>query len=311
MKVIFWGTPEFSLPSLDALAAGPHPVAAVVTRPDRPRGRGGRVLPPPVKLRARQLGLPVFQPEKLTSPEFREKLAAAGGELMAVAAYGKYIPGGVVAQFPAAAINLHPSLLPRWRGAAPIQWALIEGDRETGVSVIRLTPELDAGEIFARERTPIGEREDYPSLCARLAEMGAAVLVKVVGEIERGGARAVPQAESEVTWAPAFTKSDALIDWKLSAARIDRLVRALNPWPGTHTFFPRASGRERVRILAVRPMPAEKGSPGTVLRAAGDLLEIAAGEGTVRVERLQPAGGGAMTAGEYLRGRRLRPGDRL
>jgi len=311
MKIVFWGTPDFALPALEVLSAGPHRVAAAVTRPDRFGGRGERLLLPPVKTLAQKMGLPVLQPEKLTLPEWREKLEKLGAELMVVVAYGRFIPAAVADIFPSGAINLHPSLLPRWRGAAPIQWALIEGDRETGATVIRLSPRLDAGDILGRVTAPIRERDDHLALSSRLARLGADLLLRVVGEIEKGTVTAVPQDENLVAWAPAFEKSSGLIDWSLPADRIDRLIRGLNPWPGTYTYYPAPSGPARLKILAGRPRLEGEGGIGEILLAQDDRLVIKAGAGALEIDRLQPSGGRVLTAGEFLRGHGLRAGDIL
>lgn len=311
MKIVFLGTADFALPSLEGLVAAGHRVAAAVTQPDRPAGRGRRLGEPPVKRRAGELGIPVRQPESLSSAPEIAHIAALAPDLVVSAAYGRLIPASYLASAVRGGINLHPSLLPRWRGAAPIAWALIAGDRETGVTVHRLVERLDAGEIFAQERFPIEEGDDGLSLAHRLARAGARILCSAVSGIEALRAAPYPQDDSRATLAPKLAKEDGRIDWRKRAEEIHNRVRGLIPWPGAFTHLERAGERRLLKVHATRVVPAGSGAPGTVLAASGEDLVVAAGEGALRILRLQAEGGKALAAGEFLRGFRLEPGERL
>lgn len=311
MKIVFLGTAEFAVPSLDGLVSSGHRVAEAITQPDRPAGRGRRLGESPVKVRARELGISVRQPESLSAPEELAHVKEIAPGLIVSAAYGRMIPSAFLSAAPEGGINLHPSLLPRWRGAAPIAWALIAGDRETGLTVHRLIDRLDAGEIFARETFPIAPDDDGQTLAARLAPAGARLLRSVVDEIENGRAAPVPQDDSRATPAPKLAKEDGLIDWREPAEAIHHRVRGLVPWPGSFTHIDRAGKRRLIKIHATRVVSDGSGEPGTILEASGESLVIAAGVGALRILRLQAEGGKALAAGEFLRGFRLAAGERL
>jgi methionyl-tRNA formyltransferase len=255
------GTPHFAVPSLHALAQEPYAIT-VVTQPDRAAGRGGRLTPPPVKVAAEQYGMPVMQPESLRDPDFRARLAALHPEVTVLVAYGEYVAPALLDLPPKGSINLHPSLLPRWRGSTPIQAAILAGDDVTGVSIIRMDRGLDTGPILAQRATPVGAEESYPELAARLAQLGADLLVEILPLWLRGEIEPVPQSDEGATLTHTLKKEDGLIDWSLPAEEIARKVRAFQPWPGAHTT---SQGR-LLKIVRARTteanQPPEK--PGTV-----------------------------------------------
>jgi len=316
MTVVFLGTPEFAVPSLEALL-GASEIVAVVTRPDRPRGRGLRVAPPPVAEIATRYALEVLQPASLRDPAFLRRLRDLAPDLLVAVAYGRLIPPAVLEIPPLGGINLHPSLLPQYRGAAPIPRAIAAGETETGITVLYITEELDAGDILLQRRVPIDPADTSRTLEAHLAEEGAALLREAVGLLASGRAQRAPQDPARVTWAPKLSRAEALIRWSDPAGRIANLVRALDPWPVAYTL----RDGEPLRIWRAtfllddadlrRHMPR---APGTVLRAGGgehaDLV-VAAGQGSVVIHEVQPASGRRMSAAAYLRGHPLAPGMRL
>lgn len=310
MVVVFAGTAEFAAPSLQALAAGPHRVAAVYTRPDRPAGRGRRVTISPVKAAAADLGLPLEQPESLRGEAARERLASYRPDLVVVAAFGLILPPEVLAAPPAGCINVHASLLPRWRGAAPVQHALLAGDAETGVSIMRMDAGVDTGDVLLTRACAIRPDDTGGTLTPRLARLGAAALGEAVARLEQGRLDAHPQDDSAATHAPRIRKSDALVDWSRDAGHLERMVRAFDPRPVAFT----SAGGEPLRLLRAEaaadgspPLPA----PGTVTAAGPGGIEVQTGAGRLRVLRLQPAGRRPMSAADFLNGRSLPPGSRL
>ena len=312
MVIVFAGTPEFAVPSLEMLAGGPHRIAAVYTRSDRPAGRGRRTAPSPVKSAAVDLGLPVEQPESLRDRAARERLAAYRPDLVVTAAYGLILPPDVLGVPPAGCINVHASLLPRWRGAAPVQHALLAGDAETGVTIMQMDTGVDTGGILLARACPVRPDDTAGSLTERLARLGAEALAEAMTGLAAG--RIAPRAQdaSAATHAPRIRKADALLDWSCDARDLERRVRAFDPWPTAFTL----AGEEPLRILRAealvdapphRPAPA----PGTVLRAGAPGIEVQAGSGRLRILRLQRPGRQPMNAREFLNGRRLEPGQRL
>ncbi len=266
-NVVFMGTPQFAVPALRALASGPYKVT-VVTQPDRPAGRGGRLTPPPVKVVAEGLGLPVLQPETLKDPDFRARLASLRPDVTVLVAYGEYVPPALLDLPRRGSINLHPSLLPRWRGSTPIQSAILAGDRVTGVTIILMDEGLDTGPIIARRSVPIGPEDTTPELSEKLAQVGAELLVEVLPAWLSGEIQPVPQPEEGATLTRMLRKEDGLVDWNLPAEEIARRVRAFQPWPGTYTTW---QGR-RLNIVRARPLPSPQAQaplpPGTVSRLA-------------------------------------------
>ncbi|MCX6349751.1 MAG: methionyl-tRNA formyltransferase [Candidatus Aureabacteria bacterium] len=311
MKIVFLGTSEFAVPSLEELVSAGHRVAEAITQPDRPAGRGRRLSEPPVKIRANDLNIPVRQPDNLSHPEEISRLREIAPDLIVSVSFGRFIPDAFLGGAPRGGINLHPSLLPRWRGAAPIPWALIAGDRETGVTVHRLADRLDAGEVFAQERIAIAPEDDALTLAERLAAEGAKLLGRVVAESAAGRSTPVPQDETKATLAPKLSKEDGLIDWRLPAESLHNRVRGFVPWPGSHTFVVRGPDRRLLKIHETRVIPDAAGEPGRVLEAAGERLVVGAGEGGLLIVSLQAEGGKILAAGDFLRGFKLSTGDRL
>ena len=304
MRVVFCGNPEFALPSLEALLAGPHEVAAAVTSPDKPQGRGRRLQAMPVKMRAQAAGVSVLQPESLSDADFLARLRHLAPDALVVVAF-RILPRELLALPRRGCFNVHPSLLPRGRGPAPMRWTLIRGETETGVTIIHLNEVIDGGAILAQERTTVGDDEDFGSLHDRLAQMGAHLLMNVLKRIESGASlEPIEQDESQVTRAPKLKAEDFRIDWTMSARDIRNRIRAFSPQPGTVT---RMNGRI-FKILAAAEV-AEKIALGRgELRKSGDdILLVGTGEGTLQFNVVQPEGKRAMTASEFLRGRPVLP----
>jgi methionyl-tRNA formyltransferase len=309
LRVVFFGTPEFAVPSLRALIDSPHPVAAVVSQPDRPRGRGHHLEPTPAKTVALAHGIPVLQPEKIRNVEFLDAIRALEPDLGVVAAYGKLLPESLLQIPRLGMVNVHASLLPRWRGAAPVHRAVIAGDTVTGITIMRVVKELDAGPTLAATSRPIGADETSVEVERALADLGAALLIDVVDRLAAGAAVDTPQDDSQATYAPKITKVEGALDWNQPATRIHNLVRGLQPWPlvsvrlaGTRLLLHRTSALdERADAL-----------PGTVVRVSAGGLDVAAGDGRlVRIVRLQPEGRRVMSAREFLAGRKVAAGLRF
>ena len=301
MRLIFMGTPDFAVPALDALVAAGHEIACVYTRPPRPGGRGQRPRPSPVQARAEALGIGVRTPVNFREPAERAAFAAAGAEVAVVVAYGLILRKAVLEGTARGSLNIHASLLPRWRGAAPVQRAIMAGDAETGVSIMAMEAGLDTGPVLLRAAVPIGPRDTAGSLQATLAALGARLIVEALGGLDRLAPR--PQPEAGATYAAKIDKAEARVDWARPAVEVDRLIRGLSPSPGAWCEL----GGERVKLLLSEPAAGE-GAPGVVL---DDRLAVACGAGAVRLLALQRAGGGVVDAAAFLRGRALPPGTRL
>lgn len=266
-RVVFMGTPEFAVASLSSISAH-HDVVAVYTQPDRPVGRGLKLAPPPVKVRALELGLPVFQPERLSPLEEVERLRAFNADFFVVVAYGQILRQEVLDLPKLAPVNIHASLLPRWRGAAPIQWSILAGDAETGITTMRMVRALDAGEMYLRAAVPIGPEDTAQTLHDRLSKLGSEIILPTLVGIADGSLQGTPQDEKSVTLAPKLTREMEALDWKEDATTLDRRVRALNPWPGTSVFL--MSG-ERLKIRRARPSKLRFGQPGALVESEGAL----------------------------------------
>ncbi len=303
LRLVFMGTAGFALPSLRALAAGRHRLVAVYTQPPRPAGRGLRARPSPVEIAAEGLGLPVRRPASLRIPEIQAELRALEADLAVVAAYGLILPPPVLAAPGLGCINLHASLLPRWRGAAPIQRALLAGDRETGITIFQMEPGLDTGPILAMERVAIGPASSAQSLHDELAALAARMIGPAIDDLAAGRAAARPQPEDGVTYAAKIDKAEGRLDWTEPAALLERKLRALNPWPGCWTELE----GHRLRVLAAEIAPG-RGLPGEVL---DERLTVACGDGALRLTQVQPAGGSAMPSAAFLRGHKVPVGLRL
>lgn len=308
-RVVFLGTPEFAVPSLRALAEHPaFEVAGVVTQPDRPAGRGQQIQPSAVKRQAEVLGLPVFQPDSLRDPAAVEHLRGWRPDVMVVAAFGQILRQPVLDVAPFGCVNVHASLLPRWRGAAPIQYAIRAGDTETGVTIMKIDAGLDTGPILARRAVPIAPDETGASLHDRLATLGAQILPDVLLAYLAGEITPQPQPEEGVTLAPALKKEDGLIDWSQPSVEIDRQVRAYTPWPGTFTYL----GREVFKVISGSPRPDETSDalPGTLIKLAGTLA-VQTGAGLYLLGEVQPAGKKRMSAQAFLAGHSEVIGEKL
>lgn len=304
MKLVFMGTPEFAVPSLERLAESAHEIAAVVTRPDRPRGRGQRVSSTPVKGTTDRLGIPVLQPESVEEPEFLANLEAIGADLFVVVAF-VLLPKSVLAVPRLGCINLHPSLLPKYRGAAPVNWAVIRGETETGITVFRLSARMDAGDVLYQTCVPIGADETAGELSVRLKILGAEAVAETVDGLAEGTLTPSHQSDEGMTRAPKLSKDDGRIDWSRGASEIRNLIRGTNPFPGAFTSL-------RGKELKVRrgTIAEGKGQPGEVIRADGKVgLTVATGGGALELTEVQPAGKARMTGAELVRGYRIQVGD--
>ncbi|HEX7242504.1 MAG TPA: methionyl-tRNA formyltransferase [Longimicrobiaceae bacterium] len=308
MRIVFWGTPAFALPALRALTDEGHQVVGVVTQPDRPAGRGRGVAMSPVKQVALEEGIPVLQPERARGPEFMEQLRALEPDLSVVVAYGQILRPEVLELPPRGSVNIHASLLPELRGAAPIQWAVIRGFEKTGVTIMRMEAGLDSGPMLFRVEEPIRADEPSSELADRLSEIGAEALIETLALMEGDGLLEVPQDHGLATYAPKLDRETARLDWTLPAVEVARWIRGLDEVPGAWSPL-----GDRGPVKLFRPTVWEgSGEPGTVLDAdpqAGVL--VACGEGAVRVAEAQPPGKRRMTAGEWVRGRGIAAGDRL
>ncbi|MGB0497848.1 MAG: methionyl-tRNA formyltransferase [Rubricella sp.] len=301
MRIVFMGTPEFSVPVLDALVEAGHEVVAVYTRPPRPAGRGQKLRPSPVHARAEALGLPVRHPKSLKGAEEQAAFAALDAEVAVVVAYGLILPQVVLDAPLRGCLNIHASLLPRWRGAAPIHRAVMAGDEETGVCIMQMEAGLDTGPVLLREAIHIGSGMTTGEVHDRLSALGARLIVEALARID--DLTPQPQPDEGITYAHKIDKAEAAVDWSRPAAEVDRLIRGLSPFPGAWTML----NGKRVKLLA-STLADGNGAPGAVLDHA---LEVACGTGAVRLTRLQRAGKGVQTAAEFLNGRALGPGDRF
>lgn len=310
MRILFWGTPEFATPPLRALIGEGHEVVGVVTQPDRPQGRSRSTLvPSPVKVIAQQEGIPVLQPEKPRGDAFLEELRALAPDLSVVVAYGHILPKAVIDLPLMGTLNIHGSVLPKLRGAAPIQAAIREGFTETGVTIMRMVPALDAGPILHVLRTPIPEDETYGELQLRLSELGALALVEALMLLDGGAATETPQDDAQATYAPKVDRETARVDWRLTAVEVSRHVRAYDPRPAAWTT---RAGVE-VKLFGAKPVvdvPDGDAAPGTVLATDGGVV-VACGEGAVRITDAQPAGKRRLSAADWARGRGVQVGDVL
>ncbi len=301
MRVIFMGSPEFSVPALEALIEAGHQIACVYCQPPRPAGRGKKARPTPVHARAEALGLPVRHPTSLRTPQAQAEFAALGADIAVVVAYGLILPQAVLDAPRLGCVNIHASLLPRWRGAAPIHRAILHGDATTGVCIMQMEAGLDTGPVLSRAALAIGAGETTAELHDRLSMLGAAQIVEVLAKLP--GLTAEPQPEDGVTYADKIDKTEARVDWTAPATQTDRQIRALSPFPGAWC----QAGAERLKLLHSIPVEAE-GAAGEVLTDA-PALTVACGTGALRITRLQRAGKRAMDAEEALRGWEDFPGE--
>lgn len=300
MNILFMGTPDFAVPSLEALVAAGHQVVGVFSQPDKPKNRGMKLLPTPVKVCAQAHEIPVFQPTKLRDGTALETIRQLAPDLIVVAAYGRILPQEILDEPPLGCINVHSSLLPKYRGSAPIHWAILNGDQETGVTIMHMALALDAGDIIAQKTTPIDPDETVETLHDRLAALGAELLVETVAKIASGTATRTPQEESQVTLAPMLSRALSPMDWTRPARALHDQVRGLIPWPAAVTEL----NGVRCKIFATTVLEETTGkAPGKILAADKKGLKVACGAGTVlRIDVLQADGGKRMAAADYLRG---------
>ena len=309
MRIVFMGTPEFAVPSLNALLEAGHQVCGVFCQPDKPVGRHqNKLQPPPVKVVAQEHDIPVFQPTKLRDGTALAQLQEWNPELIVVAAYGRILPDEILHLPPKGCINVHSSLLPRYRGAAPIHCAIVNGDEETGVTIMDMATELDAGDIISQVKTPIDSEETVEMLHDRLAQLGGALLVQTVADIAAGTAVRTKQEASQVTYAPMLSRALSPIDWKRTAKEIHNQVRGLVPWPATSTDI---FGGETVKVFSVcEPDLTTQKEAGTILAANQQGIDVACGDGKViRILELQAPGSRRMAAADYLRGHPIKVDD--
>ena len=303
MKVIFAGTPEFAAVALRAIAAAGHDIPLVLTQPDRPAGRGMALQASPVKRLAQELGIEVFQPTTLRDADAQARIREVGADVMVVAAYGLILPQAVLDLPRFGCINIHASLLPRWRGAAPIQRAILAGDGETGVCIMQMEAGLDTGPVLLRGALPIGAEDTAGKIHDRLAALGGQLVVDCLARLPLP---AEPQPEQGVTYAAKLEKAEAAIDWRRPALEVDRLVRAFNPFPGAQATLNGVG----IKIWRVRPVDG-RGEPGEILAAGKDGIAVACGEGALLVTELQKAGGKRLPASQFLAGNALAKGERF
>jgi methionyl-tRNA formyltransferase len=315
LRIVFCGTPAFAVPALENLIAQPEMrVEGVVTQPDRPRGRGNEIAISPVKATALAAGIPVFQPEKVRAPDSLAYFERIAPDCVVIIAYGQIIPAKLIAIPRLGWINLHASLLPKYRGAAPINWAILNGETVTGITTMQIDPGLDTGPMLLRTELPVGPDETAPELYARLAQAGAPLLVETLRSIERGDIRAEPQDNSTATFAPPLKKEDGLIDWSLAAARIYNRIRGLQPWPGAYTLFRGKNCQIWGRPVLEAQVPASQrdspAAPGTI-RADKTRVLVDCGEGTLSLDFVQLEGRKRVSAREFANGARLAPNERF
>jgi methionyl-tRNA formyltransferase len=308
LRIVFFGTPAFAVPSLEALIASRHRVVAVVSQPDRPKGRGHQLQATATKAVAQTPRIPVLQPAKIREEAFLQQIGDLNADLGVVVAFGRILPDALLAIPRLGMINVHASVLPRYRGAAPIQRAVLAGDPETGVTIMRVAAELDAGPTFAIETVPIPPDATSGEMETVLAHLGARLMLPVVNAMAEGRAIETPQDHSRATHAAKITKEEGAIDWTAPASVVHNQVRGLQPWPLAWTRL----GSDRLVLRRTRPLAHGDLAPGTVVRAGGDELVVACGHGTeLQILEIQPEGRRTMTAREFLAGRAIRPGDRF
>lgn len=310
MKVVFMGTPDFAVECLEALVTAGHEVACVITQPDRPKGRGNKLSPPPVKERALALGLPVYQPTTVKDDAFLTLLRDYQPEVIVVVAYGRILPQSVLDLPPYGCLNVHASLLPQYRGAAPIQWAILNGDSQTGVTIMQLDSGMDTGDMLSKASLMVEPEDTTGSLFEKLAHLGAKLLVQTLSDIHSGQITPEAQDDALATYAPMLSKADECLNWQLSAVKLHNQVRGLSPAPGAYTWW----AGQRLKIWRTQPQPDETGgkfAPGEIAEIRPDYFAVCTGEGLLRVYEVQPAGKKVMPVGAFLNGAGLEIGSKL
>jgi methionyl-tRNA formyltransferase len=308
MRIVFMGTPDFAVPSLEALLKSGDQVVGVVTQPDRPKGRGQEVIPSPIKVVCQREGISMLQPLKMKAPEFMATLRHWEPDVIVVTAFGRILPPAILELPPRGCINVHGSLLPKYRGAGPVQWAVINGERETGITTMMMDEGMDTGDMLLQERVEIRPDDTAGTLALRLAEVGGRLLVETLRQLKAGTLSPQPQDPSLATMAPLLKKEDGLIDWTLPAQDIANRVRGLSPWPGAYTFV----NGERWILWRVGLSEESRGVvAGTVTQVTKDRVEVATGRGTIQIVEIQPSNSRRMTMIQYLAGHRLTQGISL
>ncbi|MEW6161858.1 MAG: methionyl-tRNA formyltransferase [Nitrospirota bacterium] len=302
MRIVFFGTPEFAIPSVKALLQSEEELAAVVTQTDKRTGRGRIASPPPVKEFAMQRGIKILQPTSMKDPAFLNELSVMEPEIIVVVAYGKILPTQILNLPPHGCINVHASLLPKYRGAAPIQWAIINGEKKTGITTMLMDEGLDTGNILLQEETEISNEDNAETLGKRLSEIGASLLIKTIKDIKDGSIKPIPQVGTP-SYAPPFKKGDGRIDWSKSATEIFNFVRGMYPWPCAYCYL----NKGRIKITKVKVLEG-LGIPRRVEKVSKGELVVGAGNGLVSIIELQPEGKRSMSAAAFLQGRRLEKG---
>lgn len=306
MRILFMGSAEFACPAVEALRVSGHDLVACVTQPDRPKGRHLKLTPCPVKALAEARGIPVLTPERVADPHVLASVEALRPDLIVVAAYGQYLPSRLLAMPRLACINIHPSLLPKYRGAAPIQWAVASGDTMTGVSILHVSKKMDSGDLILQASYPIGDEDTAGSLEPKLAEFGAELMLQAIAQVEQGTAARLPQDEALVTWARKLDKEDGRLDWTRPAEHLRHLIRGFQPWPGAFTMI----GNQRLKVLLARVEPG-RGVPGRLLEVQGEGPLVACGEQALRLLEVRPEGRPAVPGHAYVNGCPLVPGQIL
>ncbi len=302
MRLVFFGTPEFAVLSLMALLNSEHEVMAAITRPDRQKGRGRRLTYSPVKLEAQRKGLRIFQPEKVREAAFIQELKEVNPSVIVVVAYGQILPSGIISLPEYGCINVHASLLPKYRGAAPVNWAIIHGEKKTGITTMLMDEGMDTGHILLQQEEEIKEQDTAESLSRRLSEIGAAALLQTLKELEEGSLHSRPQT-GDVSYAPILKKTDGRINWLHSSKKIYNFIRGMNPWPGAYSFI----HGERVKILKTVSVD-KSGEAGVIKTADRDELLVGTGRGILSILEIQPAGKQVMSGSAFIRGRNIKEG---
>lgn len=309
-RIVFMGTPEFAVPSLRMLHDAGYRLPLVVTQPDRPKGRGRKPQPPPVKQAAQAMGLPLLQAASLRDAAVQDAIQDARPDVILVIAFGNLLSKDMLVVPPMGALNIHASILPQYRGPAPIQWAIINCEAETGVTLMRMDAGVDTGDILAVETTPIGPDDTSESLHDRLSRLGADLLARQLPRYLSGELTPQPQDHAKASRAPMIRKADGRMPWEKSAAQLDCFVRGMTPWPGAFTFWDEKRLRIH-RVTAIGGVDTLDAAPGTVINSAGDVLWVATGEGVLSLDEIQSASGKRMAASDFLKGNRIPQGDRL
>ena len=306
--IVFMGTPATAAATLELLLQGPDRIVGVVTQPDRPKGRGQKTAPSPVRKIAESHGVPVVAPEKIRAPEFLDTLRNWRPEIIVVVAYGRILPKAILELAPRGCLNVHYSLLPKYRGAAPAAWTIINGESKAGVTTMRLVEKMDAGPVYLQETLAVVSGETTGSLQARLTPIGARLLMETLRQLKEGALQVREQDENAMTSAPMLKKEDGLIDWNQSALAIERRVRGLDPWPGAYTHI----GNKLLKVHRAKVLPADgKGDPGEVVRAVVGGFCVATGAGIIGLEEVQLENKRRLPGAEFIKGARIRTGDRF